>query len=811
MLQDLKFALRSLARTRGFTAAAVTILALGIGGNTTVFTIANAMLFRPAPGIPDADRLVWVSGGWRDVPRPSGVSYPDFVDYREATRDLFAHLVAFRSTPLSLGSLGSGGEPQRVRGQLVDGSFFTALGISASVGRVIVARDEVRGAGRPVAVLSDRLWRQRFGGSERVLQEPIVINGLQLDVIGVAPPQFAGPAVGEAADVWLPLARWPEIRPSEAGLLDERGSIAVEVIGRLREAVSISTAQSALTALAARLEAAHPKTNHNRTIVVSSATSPVLPQARTELLALAALVMAVASLGLLIACANVANLILARGAGRSLEISTRAALGASRWRIARQLLTESALLAVAGSGFGILLAFWIADAVVAVLPSTEFQGFRAEVDLRVLGFTALLAAVCVGASGLLPALSSSRVAFFPLLRSTPGAGGARSRLQTIFVVAQLSLSLALLVAAGLSLRALQKASVLDLGFNPHGVLTASYDLVLQAYPAERRQIFRRELVNRLEALPNVASVAIANLPPFSGTMVNTILSSTDDRGRPIERPASVNAVSPAYFLTLDIPIVRGRPFSESDTPGAPLAAIVNQTLARELWGDTDPIGRLLRLDEDTFAVVGLARDSKYDEATEERLPFLYLAIAQRSPLDRETLLIRTRADAATVAPQARAALRALDPALPVFDARALAEVVRQRADKQQGIGGLLTGFGALALLLAAVGLYAAISYTVTIRTHEMGVRLALGAPPAQLTAMIATDAVRLALIAVVVGSALAVPLAGAVGALVTGVQIGDLGALAPAVGLLVSVTFVAALIPARRAGRLDPLEALRTE
>jgi predicted permease len=807
MLQDLKYALRSLALNPVFTAGAVATLALGIGVNSTVFSIANAMLFRPMPGIANPTRLVWVSGGWRVDSRVSGLSYPDYLDYRETTRDLFAELVAFRSTSVSVGS---SGEPERIRGQVVDGSFFAALGITPSAGRVIVVADDRRGAA-PVVVISHRLWQQRFHGSGSVLGQPITINGRAFSIIGVGPAGFAGPALGEAADIWLPLQLWPEIRTSDANLLDERGSTALEVIGRLRDGVTMPAAQSALAAVSAKLEARYPDTNRDRTIVVSPATSPVSPQARGEVLALAALVTTVAALVLLIACANVANLMLARGAGRSVEISIRAALGASRQRVARLLLTESAVLAVAGSAVGLLLSFWVADLLVSVLPSAEFQGFRAEVDLRVLGFTALVTAVCLGAFGLVPALASSRGALVPALRSTPSAGGGRSRLQTVFVVAQLSLALVLLLAAGLSLRALQKAGALDLGFNPQHVLTAAYDLVLQNYPVERRKSFRRELISRVDALPGVVSVAVANLPPLSGTMVNPVVSSTDDRGRLIERRASMNAVSPLYFRTLDIAILRGREFAESDAAGAPLRAIVNQTLARHLWGDDDAIGRQLRLDADAFEVVGVARDSKYDEATEEPLSFLYLSIAQRSSLDRETLLVKTEGVPGAVVTQVRSEIRALDPALPVFDVRSLAEVVWQRADKQQMISVLLACFGGLALLLAALGLYGVMSYVVTRRTREMGIRLALGASPAQLMALVAGDAMRLSLIGVLIGSVAAVPLSQALGALVFGIQLGDLGGFAGVCALLVGVVFVAALLPARRAASIDPIVALRTE
>jgi predicted permease len=808
MLQDLRFAVRSLLLNPMFSLGAIATLALGIGVNSTIFTLANAALFKPMPGMASPSELVWISGVSRERPRPGGMSYPEYLDYREGSRGTFSSLLAFGPTSLSLGS---GGEPERIRGHLVTGSYFATLGALPSAGRLLQPSDDRPGA-EPAAVLGHRLWRQRFGGATDVLGQPLTINGRTFTVVGVASDGFTGPELGQAADVWVPIASLPAINTAQAGWLDERGTLWLRVIGRLEPGKTTQQAGAVAIGIAARLEETYPDTNKGRTAIVSAASSGLSPGERGELVPFAALLLVVTGLVLVIACANVANLVLARGAGRALEISIRAAIGASRGRLVRQLLTESIVLAGAGAAAGLLLAFWGSDLLLAQLRESDFRGLYAGVDIQVMGFTALLAALSVCVFGLVPALATTRFALAPRLRQTPSAGGGRSRLQGALVVAQLSLSLVLLLAAGLSLRALQKAGAMELGFNPRQMITASYDLVLQNYPVARREEFRRELVARLDALSGVRSATIANVPPLSGIMYSTIVTSTDDRGEPVEGRAYMNAVGPRYFSTLEMPLVAGREIDRQDSRGAPGAAVINETLARRLWPGANALGRTMRLDGDTLEVVGIARDAKYDEPTEDSRPFLFVSLAQHSTLDRDTAIVRTTTGAsALVGAAVQAQIRALDPALPVFDVRSFDAVLKDRADKQRGVSALFAGFGLLALLLAALGLYGVMAYAVTRRTREMGVRLALGATPGQLTRLIAGDGLRLALTGVAIGGTLALPLAQVLGALVFGVQIADLTTFAGTCALLVAVALVAAVLPARRAGRLDPIVALRSE
>jgi putative ABC transport system permease protein len=805
MINDLWFALRTLRRSKAFAASAVVTLALGIGVNTTIFALANGALFRGRPGIQAADSVAWVAAVFRQSGRRVGLSYPAFVDYRAGTSGVFTDLAGYRNVPISLAG---GGEPERLRGQMVTGSFFDMLGVGIAHGRAIAAADDVRG-GPAVAVISDRLWRRRFGASPEMLRTPVILNGREFAIVGVVGSAFRGPAIGDSADVWLPMALWPEIRTSERTLLENRASAWLTVMARLRPGVSTAQAQAAVTAVSRQLADRYPDADGDRTAIVTGVGSPVSPEGRAELVPIAALLLGVTGLVLLIACANVANLLLARGAGRRQEIAIRSSLGASRARLIRQLLTESAVLSIAGAAGGLLLASWAAD-LLAAFAGADLDGLRASPDVRVIVFTAAVAALTVCACAIVPAFTATRTDVTRGLRATPGAGG-RSRLQGAFVVTQLALSLVLLLAAGLSLRALQQSSQLDLGFTPVDLTTASYDLVLQNYGDARKVSFRRDLIARARMIRGVDSVTIANLAPLGGTMVGGQVTTGDsERGV----MTFMNAVAPAYFSTMQIPIVRGRAIDERDQSGAPRAAVINQALARALWGDGDPIGRTVRLQawtDQTLEVVGVARDAKYDEPTEDPRPFVYLALAQDAAFDNETLLVRSGAGAPSPGRAIERAIRDLDPALPVYDVRAFSEILRDRADKQRALSLLFSSFGVLALALAAVGLYGVMTYATTRRARELGVRLALGATPAQLASMVARDSLRLGMIGTIAGTALGLPLARALGAMLFGVQIGDAAVLAAVCAALNAVVLAAALLPARRAASLDPIAALRME
>lgn len=804
MTNDLKYAIRSLVRSPAFAVGAIATLALGIGVNSTIFSLANSALFRSMPGIGAPSELVWVSGVPRSSGRPGGLAYPEYQDFASRSREVFSSMFAF--APASF-SLGSGGEPERIRGHLVSPSYFETLRVVVSAGRALERSDsEPRAV--PVAIISDRLAKQRFGG--HIPQQPIVINGQLVTVAGIASAGFVGPELGQSADIWIPISALPVLNTTQAAWITDRGVLWLRAMGRRRPAVSDQQAQAVVSGIAATLATEHPDTNQDRTALVSNASSGARPSERGELLPVAALLLTVTGLVLLIACANIANLLLARGAGRSAEIGIRAAVGASRWRIVRQLLVESLVLSGAGAVGGLLLSFWAADYLIAHVPELDFRGVEAQVDARVLFFTLVVSVGSACLFGVTPALNVTRGALPSQLRSRI-RGGSRSRTQGFFVVTQLSLSLVLLLTAGLSLRALQKAAAIDLGFNPDRLSTASYDLALQNYPLDRRDMFRQDLIRRVRSLPGVEFATIADLPPLSGTMVSTIATATDRAGHSTESRTFMSSIAPDYFATLEIPVIRGRGIDESDRRGAPDAAVVNETLAHRLWPDTDPIGRTLRLDDLRVQIVGVARDAKYDEATEQPKPFLYLALGQHSTVEREALLVRSAPQSTITVTALTQQLHALDPALPVFDTKPFDDILRDRSDKQRGISALFAAFGVLALAMASLGLYGVMSYAVTRRTHEIGIRLALGATPRQLMGLIVHDGFRLTGFGVAIGSILAYPLARVLGALIFGVQIADLATFAVTCLILVVVAMTSAFLPARRAANLDPIAALRVE
>jgi predicted permease len=802
MIEDIRYAVRSLGRAKAFTAGAVLTLALGIGGNSTMFTLANAALFRPMAGVDAPSEVVWISTT-RAGGRMAGLSYPDYVDYRSATTGVFADIGAYAPQPISLGGTGA---PERIHGAAVTGSLLPMLGVGAVLGRTLGPSDDVRG-GPAVAVITTRLWKNRFGGSPDVLRKPVVINGRDFAIVGVLAGNFRGPALGETADVWIPMAIVPEVRSSEPDLLQARGASWLMALGRLRRGVGPMQAQAAMTAVALQLQAQYPEADRDRTVRVSGAGSPITPSGRNELIPLAAVLVGVAGLVLAIACANIANLLLARGASRSLELSIRASLGASRRRLVRQLLTESAVIASAGAAVGLLATFWAADMLVG-MAGPEFDAMQASPDWRVLLFTIAVAALSVCAFALLPAFVSTRQQLVPGLRATVSAGG-RSRLQGAFVIAQLALSVVLLLAAGLGLRALRDSTSIDLGFTPDNVTTASYDLVLQNYPEGHREAFRRDLLARVRALRGVESASIANLAPLGGIVVAGVATVRDARVF-----AGINAVAPEYFATMRIPIVEGRSFTDEDRPGAPTSVIVNQTFARRFWPDHNALGQQIRVGLRTRVeaqIIGIARDSKYDEQMEAPQPFVYFALAQQPAFDSETLIVRTSASAGAIGGALERTIRHMDPALPVYDVHLYADILHERVDKERALGVLFSAFGGLALLLAAIGLYGVMSHGTAQRTRELGVRLALGATPRQLAELIARDGLRLGLIGTAIGTVLALPLVRLVGAFVFGVHAGDVAVFATVCALLNAVVLAAALLPALRAARLQPLAALRTE
>ena len=819
LFQDLRYAVRTLLKSPGFTTVAVLTLGLGVGANTAVFTLVNAALFRSPPGTRPHE-LVWVAAT-RDFPEQPGrprsyrrrFSLPEYRDYAASVTS-FSGLAAYQDVALALGS---GGEPERINGMLVSGNYFQVLGLVPAAGRFFAPEEDRAPGAHPVVVLSHGLWRRRFGSAPGIVGSDLTVNGRHFMVVGVAPAGFVGIQLGDPAELFMPLAMVGVAMPRSADLLEERNAGWLQIVGRLKPGVTSTAAGADVGTLAARLAKAYPEALEATSAEVTPLSGGLDPSNRQEALPILLLLMAVPAVVLLIACANVANLLLARAAGRRREIGIRLALGATRWRLLRQLLTESVLLALCAGAVGMLLSFWLNDLLLAVSRAPTEIELALKPDVRVLAFTIAIAAITGVLFGLAPALGATRPDLVPALKEEGIALGRRvrrSRLTGAFVVAQVALSLILLVTAGLFLRSLDKALNVDPGFDPINRIALSFDLGIQGYTDRQRGTFYARLLERVRALPGVESASLASPLPLSGRMIGTAVSLEGVDPDAGAVPVSFAAMTPGYFATLGIPLVRGRDFSAGDGPGAPLVLVVNETLARRLWPDQDPLGRRLKLygrDEPLREVVGVAKDGKYDELTERPRNFLYLPERQRADLSDIALVVKTAGDPRPLAGALTAAVHELDPTLPIFRLETLEQSLVNRLDKERGASSLLGVFGTLALLLAALGLYGVMAYAVAQRTREIGIRVALGARQADVLRQFVGEGLRLAVVGVAIGLALSVALTRIIAQFLYGVTATDAATFAAGAALLCVVAVAASWLPSRRAARVDPMVALRSE
>jgi len=819
LLQDLRYAARALLKSPGFTVVAVLTLGLGIGANTAVFTLVNAALFRAPPG----DRpheLVWLAAT-RDFPEQPGrprsyqrrFSLPEYRDYA-AGATAFTGLSAYQDVALALGS---GGEPERINGMLVSGNYFQVLGLVPAAGRFFAPEEDRDPGAHPVVVLSHGLWGRRFGSDPAIVGTDITINGRRFTVAGVAPAGFVGIQLGEPAELFMPLAMVRVAMPRSAELLDQRYAGWLQIVGRLKPGVTAAAAGADVATLAARLAQAYPDALRATSAEVAPLSGGLDPSNRQQALPIMLLLMAVPMVVLLIACANVANLLLARATGRRREIGIRLALGATRWRLLRQLLTESVVLALCAGGAGMLLSFWLNDVLLAVSHAPAEIALALKPDIRVLAFTIAIAVITGVLFGLAPALGATRPDVVPALKEEGIALGRRvrrSRLTGAFVVAQVALSLILLVTAGLFLRSLDKALDVNPGFDPVNRISLSFDLGIQGYNDRQRGTFYTRLLERVRALPGVEAASLGSPLPLSGRIVGTAVSleGVDQDAGAV--PANLGSISPEYFATLGVPLVRGRDFAATDGTGAPLVVIVNETLARRLWPDQDPVGRRLRLygrEEPLREVIGVAKDGKYDELTERPRSFVYFPERQHSDVSDISLVVKTTGDPRPLAGALTTAVHELDATLPIFRLETLEQALLNRLDKERGASSLLGVFGTLALLLAALGLYGVMAYAVSQRTREIGIRVALGAGQAHVLRQFVGEGVRLAVVGVVIGLALSVALTRVIAQFLYGVTATDAATFAAGAVVLCVVAVAASWLPARRAARVDPMVALRAE
>ena len=819
--RDLQFGVRQLIRQPGFTAAAVASLALGIGLNTTLFSVVNAVLLRGSPVV-RPERLVEIySGVSEDLPQLT-TSYPDYLDIKASV----AALDGVMGSGYVRGILSTGERPALVTGEAVTPNYFDVLGVPISMGRGFRDDENASPGSASVAVVSHGIWQQRFGARPDFVGSAIKLSGIDYTVIGIAPPGFTGTMPGIGADFWVPVRMADRLvfsgvqmvtdNDPGATRLERRGTRWMFVKGRLAEGRTVEQARAELDVLFARLRADYPITNEKVTSSVVPASSVRFhPMLDGYVRAASAGLMAAVALVLLIACANVANMLLARGTARRRELAVRAALGASRARLVRQLLSEGLVLALLGGAAGVLIAWWAGRAlsglITNVLPIPV--SFDFSIDTAVLAFSMFASIATAVLFGLAPAWSSSKPALVPALKaSAEGDGRRRITLRNALVVSQLALSLVLLVAGALLGRALLTARNMEIGFDPAPVSSLSFNLQMNGYDIDRATAFRDRTLDALRALPGVTAVSMASRLPLAPD-INIETVHVPGHHAPNDDGAMIDAVSVGadYFTAVGVPIVHGRPFSEADVRQELSVAIINETMARQYWPGESAVGKRIYtngFESKPLEIVGVARDHKVRSVGEASRAYLHLpGLPSRSI----GLVVRTDTPAAAALPMLRDAVLKLEPEI-LFTEEVTAGQVAETTVAPTRIGALILGaFGALALLLAAVGLYGVISHSVSRRTREVGIRIALGAERGQVLRLILAQGARLALVGIAVGTVASAGLGQVLESLLYGVSSFDPIAYALAAGVLMIVALAANLVPAMSAARVDPVRALRTE
>ncbi|HKS29937.1 MAG TPA: ABC transporter permease [Pyrinomonadaceae bacterium] len=811
--QDISYGFRMMMKSPGFTLVAVVAMMLGIGANTTIFSVVNAILLRPLP-VAEPERLVNLHSTSPDGSSFHSFSYPDYVDYRDQNA-VFDGLTAYT---INTYSLTTEGQSERIFGIVTSENFFTVMGVRPAQGRFYTAEENRTETGEPVAVLSHGYWQRRFASDPLMIGKTLTLNGHAYHVIGIAPPKFTGPRVAFAPDIYVPVWTQPLALPSLANWLDNRRAGSLEMVGRLKPNVTIEGAQANISAIAQRLGEQYPDSNRGKGVEVRP-TNTGLGQMEGAAIGFMGVLMAIVGLVLLIACANVAALTLSRSVARRREIAIRLAMGASRGRIVRQLLTESVLLFIFGGCAGLLLAAWLTDLLLAFKPPVPFT---IELDLgfdwRVFGFTLLVSLATGIIFGLAPALQASRADVLPALKDEAGVGSySRSRLRSLFVIGQVAVSLVLLVSTGLFLRSLQHARGLDPGFNPENVLNVGFDLSIQGYDEARGQQFYRQVMERVRALPGVESATLArNVPLTGGNMelginVEGYEPPTGDHSFDTD----FNVVAPSYFSSLGIRILSGRDFDERDREGAPRAGIVNETMARRFWPGEDAVGKRFFLGPMSEGVpveiVGVVKDGKYRTLGEDPRPYFYLSSTQEYQ-PQMTLHIRTApGNSASVLAGLRQEVDSIDRTIPFLDVMPLTRAIGVSLIPIKVASTVAGLFGLVGLILAGVGIFGIVSYSVTQRTREIGIRTALGAQRADVLRLVISQGMRLAIIGVVVGLLLSVAVTRLLSSLLYGISATDAVTFTGVAVLLILIALLASYIPARRATRVDPMVALRYE
>lgn len=809
LFQDLRYGSRQLLKRPGFTLLAVISMALGIGANTAIFSLVDTVVFRPLP-VRHATELQELYGTVQNGTVYTLQSYLNYKDYRDRNQ-VFSGLIAYR---LVVASLSHNGNNERVWGTVVSSNYFDVLGVPLALGRGFLAEEDQTPKSHPVVVLSYACWQKRFASDPSIVGQTVSMNNVVFTVVGVAPRGFIGTEVAYAPEMWAPLMMGPVIEPG-SNWLEHRDSNNLFVVGRLKPGVTKAQAEASLKVLTLELAKEHPADNVGRGLELIP-PGLFIPDIRNSIFAFTAVLTAIGALVLLLACVNLANLLLARATERRKEIAIRLAVGASRARLVRQLMTESVMLSLAGGLFGVLVAAWINQLVRGVnLPIDVALVFDLRIDWRVISFTLALSVVTGLVFSVIPALQSSKPDLVPALKDESSmAGFRRSRLRNSLVVAQVSISLVLLISAGLIVRSLQEAQRMRPGFNPENAVTLSFDVGLQGYDEAKGRAFQKHALERIRALPGVESAALTDSIPLSLNYSDTTVylegqPPASSSELPIAIPTSV---SPDYFRTMGIAL-RGRDFAEQEDKMENRVAIVNETFARKFFPGQEAIGKRFNFsgpDKPFWEIIGVCGDGKYNTLGEEQKPALFRP-QLRDYSTTIALVARTRNDTRTTLAAMQSEMRNLDPTLPLYSVKTLTEHMKIPLFPARMAAGALGSFGVLALVLAAVGIYGVMSYVVAGRTREIGLRMALGAQSGNVRGLILRQGMTLALIGSIIGLAIAFGATRLLKSVLYGVSASDPITFVGVTFLLATVALLACWLPARRATRVDPMIALRAE
>jgi putative ABC transport system permease protein len=815
--QDLRYGFRMLLKSPGFTLIAMLALGLGIGANSAIFSVFNGILWRPLP-VKDSQQLVILASKPRAIDFPLQLSYPDFKDYREL-KTVFSDLAAYVPNPVNFGAEG---RPERAWAEMVSGSYFSMLGLEAASGRTFTSDEGWIPGKDPLMVLSYKYWQKRFGGSPAIIGQTVQVNNHAFTIIGVAPESWRGAYYFLEPDFYLPLTTLGTIDPTQADTLDRRSATFLRVLGRLQPGVTAAQAMAAAEPLDRRLAQEFPEAHNSTSLLVLPELKARPEPGLTNFMSTAALVfMLLVGLVLLIACANVANLILARANGRRKEFATRTALGATRGRMMRQLLTETVLLSAFGGILGLVFARWAALALMSVHIPTDIplRLFDLRMDWRIFGFSFFAALITGMIAGLLPSIQASRTDLADTLKAGGRSGGASAghhRFRNALVVAQVAVCLLLLACAGFFMRSLQNSAQVDMGFRVDHTLMMTMDLSLQGYNEKRGQQFYKQLSERVRSIPGVRDAAIGGYIPmgYDNSLVNIFPEGQviDDKTK--TESAFDDEVQPNYFRTAGTPVIQGREFTEADSATGPKVAIVNEAFAKKIWPGENPVGKSFRTKKDgpPIQVVGVTRTGKYLFLYETPQLFVYLPLAQ-SYLSGANLFVYTEGDPQQLVPAVRDQISQLDASLPVFGVNTMdAHVKYGKPLLPARLSAMLVGaFGLLGLVLASVGVYGVVSYSVSQRTQEIGIRTALGAQRSNVLAMVLKQGMGMALIGTAVGIVLSFLLFRGLSSVLYGVKSTDFVTLSAVSAILLAVAFAASYVPALRATRVDPVVALREQ